>query len=276
MSGSRSNIIESMNFSDVLKEIDQGTQLLLDLDQTIMQTKTAVGGDAWFEKLIAYAVSVVPDKAEAIATVIAIYHEVQHHVHAIAIEEYVPVLIKNLQNQGIRIIAITARDMCLAEATFRQLNKIDVDFSSAQDVDGGLKLEIGKPAEVYLHKGIIFCSGQPKGDCYAAYLKLMSDHPEKIIMVDDKRKHLESVAAIAAKNDIAFIGYRYGYLDKQVNEFDLALAHQELMVLEERLPEPVKGQIHQLRIPRHCSLIVSADELFVDSKEQELRRAKKM
>src|SRR5688572_26094973 len=84
MSDSRSCIVESVCFSDILRVVRQGTQLLLDLDQTVMQTKTAVGGDAWFEKLITYAVTIVPDKADAIATVIAIYHEVQHHVHAIA------------------------------------------------------------------------------------------------------------------------------------------------------------------------------------------------
>lgn len=57
--------------------------------------------------------------------------------------------------------------------------------------------------------GILFTCNLPKGDVLKAFLQYAGLSPKKIIFIDDKRKHLESVEAFSKDAGILFLGFQY-------------------------------------------------------------------
>lgn len=57
--------------------------------------------------------------------------------------------------------------------------------------------------------GVVFASGVSKGDALTAFLAYAGLSPQKIIFIDDKKKHLESVEKVAKDLGIPFVGIEY-------------------------------------------------------------------
>ncbi|MBX9697334.1 MAG: DUF2608 domain-containing protein [Alphaproteobacteria bacterium] len=57
--------------------------------------------------------------------------------------------------------------------------------------------------------GVLFTCNLPKGDVLNAFLRYAGLSPKKIIFIDDKRKHLQSVEAFSKDAGILFEGFEY-------------------------------------------------------------------
>jgi hypothetical protein len=225
-------IKESSVFREVLKLIQYNSWLVLDLDNTVMEPRCELGSDQWFVELNKHACQLMPNnKEDAIALSVALYHEVQHHLKVKAIELNAIKMIKYVQAIGIPVIALTARGNVLKKTTKRQLQEIDINFDK-----------------------IIFCEGKNKGDCLKAYLKMQEQLPSHIVMVDDKRKHLEHVMHAIESLEIPFNGIRYGFLDDKVNQFNFASTHIQLEKIKHKLPSSTKMIIEKFQLTSNvCS-----------------------
>lgn len=245
----RSNIQESNAIRDLLALLLPGSWVVLDLDNTIVMHVDELGRDQWFGKMIEHACQIIPDNEIAIASVVAIYNEVQHHAELIAVEQEVVDIIKRLQANGRKVIGLTARGYELRDVTIAQLAKLGIDFKDQ----------------------IIFCNGGNKGAYLEAYLKDNKEAawPPHIVMVDDKGKHLEHVQAMAFRLGIAFDGLRYGFLDEVANNVDMHAAHGQLLNLQDKLSSSSLQIVEELRIAHHYSLFkapVKQDISKADSK----------
>ena len=242
------NIRDSQFMNAVLKHISFDSVLLLDLDNTVLESQIELGSDPWFVMLCNHAIKVIPDKDKAITMAIAIYHEIQQIVRAQAIEHSTIKIIYALQDIGIPVLAITARDRCLQPATVRQLRDIGVNLDAlgitkrSIDLDGDFASN-NKP---FYKDGIIYCGGKDKGKCFRAFLEDINGYPKHVVMVDDKQKHLEHVQEAVEDLGIRFDGIRYGFLDEKVAQFDFHQSHQQLECVKHRLPHETQYQIKLL------------------------------
>ncbi len=243
-------ILDSLSMRTILKHVSFDSVLLIDLDNTVIESQSELGSDQWFVQLCIHATTVVPDKEHAIAMVIALYHEVQKFIRAQAVEDVTVKIINTLQDIGIPVIAITARDQCLQQATIRQLADIGVHLSDNRIPRQALSIaETGRPCEQRLYEnGIIFCGGKDKGACFKAFLDATGFNPKHVVMADDKLKHLEHVKAVAESSNIRFNGIRYGYLDAKVAGFDIQEAHMQLAFIKHRLPSILHEHIQTLNV----------------------------
>ncbi len=73
----------------------------------------------------------------------------------------------------------------------------------------GQKLPPNSRAMPTFKSGIVFTSGSSKGRAFKAFLEYARIMPKKIIFIDDKKKHIESVEEIAKSHNIPFIGIEY-------------------------------------------------------------------
>lgn len=245
-----SQVLDSQSIRDILKLITHESWVILDLDNTVMESLLELGSDQWFTKLIEHACHHMPENTtSAVALVITIYQAVQHHIQTQAVEPEVVNLIKALQDVGIPVLALTARDHSLIETTFRQLDEIGIDFSKNQHGHRPT-VSLGnnpKNAATY-HGGIIFCNGNDKGECLSAFLEKCTKHPRHVVMVDDKQKHLSHVRTAVEALQIRFDGLRYGLLDTKVKNIDMKKAHAQLIHLKDKLPSPIQDAIDKLQI----------------------------
>ena len=232
-------IKEIKTIHEALKDISYDTWLILDLDNTVMESRLELGGDAWFSALLTHATQHVTDKEQATALVIAIYRTIQFYVRTKAVESDIVAVIKGLQDIGIPVIGLTARDYFLSKATVRQLADIDIDFSRTH-----LAPVYGSMYE----RGIIYCDGRHKGEAFKQFLDHCQSWPSHIVMLDDKKGHLHHVHEVVEPLGIRFTGARYGFLDEKVKQFDMEKSKIQLAHLKARLPKYAQEVIEQLQL----------------------------
>ncbi len=225
--------------NDALKRVSYNTWLVLDLDNTVMESSLELGGDQWFTSLLHHANLSEPDQELAFLSVISIYHAVQAHIRAKAVEPEIVTIINALQHIGIPVLGLTARDLSISHSTIRQLADIGIDFSNnpIEQVDGS-----------FYEQGIIFCSGGDKGAAFKRFLERCRNQPQHVVMLDDREKHLQHVKVAVEALGISFDGLRYGFLDAKVLQFDRQTASHQLAHLKERLPPTVQASIDRLHL----------------------------
>jgi hypothetical protein len=192
-----------------------------------------------------------PTRAEKSA-LFAIYDETQHFVRTSPVEPRIVSIIKTMQDIGIPVIGLTARAYSIRHQTLNQLADIGVDFSLNSIIPDD---------KLSCQGGIIFCNGGNKGDYLTSVFSKLRYIPHHVVMLDDKRKHLESVktalgaletelkeVANYSKLKLHFSGFRYGYLDKVGQQFSMEDANKQLAHIWNCLSSTVKKDIKNLKL----------------------------
>lgn len=242
-------IKEIKNFREALEDIHHDTWMILDLDNTVMTHRLEVGGDAWFSGLFNYLAQQKIDLSTALPWIMSVYNAMQHFIRTTAVEQQIVFIIKALQSIGIPVIGLTARGYSIKDQTLRQLDDIGIDFSKNTIVKNDHSSYAG---------GIIFCSGQNKGEKLKAFFSHIGYSPAHVCMLDDKKSHLEHVMHGLKPLGINFSGFRYGYLDEKVKQFDMNIANMQLAHLWQWLSSSVQENIINLKlIPHHLQGVLN-------------------
>lgn len=135
-------------------------------------------------------------------------------------------IISQLQSKGVKVLALTncftgrfGKIESMEDWRYNELKKHGYHFDFSWQalkpkIFTGLE-KIGKGLSAksssmpVFKSGIVFTSAASKGQALKAFLQYAGILPKKIIFVDDKRKHLESVEEIAKSHSIPFIGIEY-------------------------------------------------------------------
>ncbi len=230
---------EINSIHDALKYIryDNWPCLLLDLDNTVMESILELGSETWVDDLMKISYPSQWSKTTAFSNLIAIDQAIKQHVRVKPVEPKIVIVIKALQSIGFPVVALTARYECMRSATLKQLADIGIDFSknTLQRMDG-----------TFIQDGIIFCEGRNKGEALTPHLHHCIKQPKCIVMLDDRKKHLERVKPAVEALNIQFIGLRYGFTDNR--EWDKQKASFQLGILKPQLPAHIQQLIEQLKL----------------------------
>src|SRR5437667_9774476 len=112
-----SKLVKSQSIRDILNLTKFNTWVMLDLDNTVVESLFELGSDQWFSKLITYACENESKNTQSAAReneskntqsaaeqVIDLYTAVQHHLRMKTVEPIVVTLIKALQDIGVPVI----------------------------------------------------------------------------------------------------------------------------------------------------------------------------
>lgn len=189
-----SEIYEISTISEIEKWIIPDTLILFDLDNTIFESTDVISHANWFNDMS----HKYPNK---IAEILKRNWAATQKSDVKLIEVLTPKIIRKLQDEGVRVMALTSRNMVLLEATLRQVKSTGIDFSRTSPHKNS----------TYFHEGILFSDNNyPKGEALNAYLKDINFKPKRIILVDDLKKNLESVCRATGA-----IGLYYPLVDKK-------------------------------------------------------------
>ncbi|MEY3197119.1 MAG: hypothetical protein RLZZ59_487 [Pseudomonadota bacterium] len=127
-------------------------------------------------------------------------------------------IISHLQSKGIKALALTncftgrfGKIESMEDWRYNELKKHGYHFElSWQELQPKTFTELAKNSPMPVFKnGIVFTSAASKGEALKEFLQHAGITPHKIIFIDDKIKHLESVAEIAKSYNIQYIGIEY-------------------------------------------------------------------
>ncbi len=134
------------------------------------------------------------------------------------IEKSVPLLIKNLQSRGVKVIALTD---CMTGSLgvipklevwrIENLKSLGVDFSLSFPSIQSHRIDIPfskKKCPLY-EQGILFSGGHKKGDVLKAFLTESDFKPSKVIFIDDLSRNVDSVEFELKNMNIESRVYQY-------------------------------------------------------------------
>ncbi len=218
-------IRESEHLRDVSQHLCQDTILVLDLDRTLITSDVFYGSETWEVLVYKHLMSEGHPTRKAKKMSEAIWKRAQAKVTVRLIETCASRHIQEWQNQT-NVIGLTARDHTVIETTMKQLSSVDISFSTFNTRFQTTKL-IREETHSVFHQGIAFCGDAPKNEIL---FQLILDNdilslPKKIVMVDDRKHHLEMTRKNCHDYGIEFHGFRYNRCDNEYKN----ITQQELL-----------------------------------------------
>ena len=225
---------ETSSMATALSSAGPDTLVVLDIDNTLLQPVGYLGGDAWYEFLVQRAVREGLTRDAAIDRAMTAFNDAQYAIDVRAVEPATPALVKEAHARGARVIALTARTPDIAPRTLAQLDHIGVGFSVIAKPDIA-------PKGTRLDQGVLFVGDHlDKGEMLVALLRASRLQPKRVIFVDDKQRHAESVDRALAKAGIPCRSFRYGAADADVERFWRDVGDVRFLVDGQPSPETTK------------------------------------
>lgn len=232
MDGETSDLAEVT--ADVLQlseKTDRNNILVVfDIDNTLLAMEQGLGSDSWYEwqKSLSEEDICSPQYVgDRFAAQGALYFASAMR----PTQEDGADQVRAIQDQGLKVIALTSRGMDFQLQTFRELRRNNFRFSfSAIGPAGGyieafVPVENGRPS--LYEDGVFLTAGQHKGQMlYALLEKTGTRMPAVIVMVDDKQKNLDAIKETFSALDVPVHAWRYAGEDKNVREFNPEVANQ--------------------------------------------------
>jgi hypothetical protein len=222
----RSTIVETNSIIDILPYVAQpNTLVIFDIDNTLAAPHGYVGSDQFTTYLLQQYLAEGMNEQEALNEVLPIVFEATYYVHLFPLEKETLPVLHYLKEHNIPMIALTSRSIEIADRTHEQLAEAGIFLQAPPVFNRQIYCNYEVPA---LYKdNIIFCAKNDKGIVLMHIFEEFNYFPDKIVYVDDKISYIISLEKECLKNNIYFIGIRYGYSDQQVKNFDPTKAQKE-------------------------------------------------
>jgi hypothetical protein len=243
--GLSAKIVEVASFNELPGFLEKEMLVVLDIDNTILQTAQLLGSDQWFDhRMKEYQKSMSVEMA--FEKTFAEWLAIESLTKVKLVEDVTGGLIKKLQQEGVTIMALTTRSSDLRFCTFRQFQSLGIDLSVTSPSHGDFFFLNRQP--VLYRKGVLFTDGTNRGEALLKFLRKTHYSPKSILFINDKERQLKEVEEICKKMSIPFVGLRYSYLDRKVKEFDEKIARVQLEQIKSILSdEEAKEKLSQMR-----------------------------
>lgn len=213
-------IVEVAHFSEIRSHVDKNTLVLLDIDDTLLIPTQMLGCDEWFQYRYnehkALGVSLALEKT------LAEWEAIRHLTKMEIVEMGTDEIVRELQ-QEFSVMGLTTQGLALATRTSQQLKENSLDLSLSAPSGEDHCVSIGGHAVLY-RKGILFTSGQAKGESLFKLCEKIGIEPARIVFINDKKEHLQDIETAAQRRGVEFIGLRYGFSDERKKAFDPKIA----------------------------------------------------
>ena len=210
---------------------EKNVLVFLDLDNTLLAMKKPLGSDQWFtwqSKLLGDNKN--PESKFKVSkdfyTLLNITQELFLNGGMRPVEDKTIAFVKKLQKDGHKVVILTSRGGNNMEATLRELNKNNLDFSKSSLGKGSKEffLPYGKDSKkkqrkVLFTKGVFMTAGLHKGEMTQVLMKKYNTTSPCIVHVDDHAKHTTRVQETYKNLKTKAFTFRYGAEDKLVKKF---------------------------------------------------------
>jgi hypothetical protein len=223
-------IYESDRMQDILSHVHFGTMVVIDIDNTLIESSMHLGSAQWRTYIRNKAASLGYDAAASELILDKFWMFAQHFVPVRLVDPAILSVIDQLklEHPGIIIVALSAREPSEMEHTRRQLDSVGVVL-----LNGSFRQHFALPAphhSIY-HKGVIYCGDNKKSEALFAFFQALKYYPKRVIFVDDKLSQVQEVEKFLEQKNIEFIGIRFSAADQRVKAFDPEIAELQFSQL---------------------------------------------
>ncbi len=226
------SVREIDQFVQASAQIGEGTVVVTDLDNTLIEPKQTIGSAQWYDYLVGNKMREGRTPAQAVNEALSLWVRVQLRTDVLPVEPAIPSFIRGWQDSGAFVIGLTARPTSLVDTTERQLESVGIDLKRHSLFEREVRLPFKRNDALYAN-GVIYAGPElNKGGVLAAFFERIGIRPKKVVFIDDMMKNVKNVERAAKKAGFTFAGLRYGGADARVKTFDAVLADKQLQYFE--------------------------------------------
>jgi FMN phosphatase YigB (HAD superfamily) len=217
----QTGIRTSSEMLTVLEQCCPGTLVVFDLDNTLIEPVGQLGSDQWFYHLCDLGKKRGMSESESIAWAMKRFNEEQKRIAVHSVDPTSPAVLAELHRRGLSYFGLTARDIAAAQQTRQQLTAAGFDLSQGFVFNHGEALSPGLDYQA----GIFYNgeTGLSKGAALVKILKASGPLPRRVIFVDDKEKHVQTVDSALRELGIEHLCLRFSRADAKVAALPEAL-----------------------------------------------------
>jgi len=223
--------------------------VIFDVDETLLMSSDILlrpcGKRCLTGLMVTYNQKLHPIKRDYLASQVLLQREAR------TVEPLAPSFIQKLQSQNIKVMALTAMPTksfgaipCMVQWRVEELQKLGYDFSTTFPEHPNLTFA-GNAFPVVFKHGILCSADTPKGEALVTFLHKIEWFPERVIFIDNRHSHLESVDNSLQELEIPHTGYHYlaaydvpGELDEKVIDLQInTLIEKEVWLSDEEARE---------------------------------------
>lgn len=229
-------IIESNEIISILNHVTEDSLVLFNITGTLYEPATTLADNQWRLYFAERVKKLANDQDAGQKLIDKIKNEIVVNIPKKAVEETTPLLIANLQKQKVPVLGITQKYMSTSyadnfgEITYNHLLNLGIDLEKTLSFLNVTRNE-GDDSFSFGY-GMIFSNKKPVGPALLSFLKLLSNRPSKIVMVDNAHESLANAEAALESTGIEFKGIRYGLSDIRKKNFDPALGTLEFFAFK--------------------------------------------
>ncbi|MBL7480574.1 DUF2608 domain-containing protein [Legionella bononiensis] len=228
-------VIQHDDMVHILSHAKPGSLVILDLDDTVGRVPQTIGLDAWFRFRMQQFINDGHDTEEALQRAIVIYNLAQlNSTHMIQVDSKINIAeqINSLKDNGVKVIALTARNGALRDKTLELLQTLGVSFSEGVLKDGSFSFD-GKMIEI--KDGVIFSDGRNKGLCLEQvieqnYFVIPFESFIEVDFVDDSKRNCDFVAESSTRLKQPVRVWHYTYAECYL---EFGVSHKERAYVQE-------------------------------------------
>ena len=215
-------VVSSPTIETLIQKEEGSFWLVLDLDNTIFESKEAFGHRHWFDDHYAEELKNGLTSEEAIAKLYPLWVEAQKVNHVQPVEEKLITWIKELQNKEILVLVLTSRQPILSPDTERQLLSLGIDMRKTAP-QGQLR-SYSYPAAY--KNGVIYAHElNQKEEVFTDFLKDNQLTPTKIFLVDHRLQNAEAIEKTLANQGIEVVALHYTAIQQREPVYQSTLAN---------------------------------------------------
>lgn len=210
------NIKKNLEISDIIQSVPEGALLMLDIDDTVLRSRTRLGSEDYLHHRIDSLMAKGMNTFAATKHADILYNKIQKASPPalLADERYsFSTFIETLVNKKrASIIGLTARQTDLAAFTVKQLEDLNIHFSKQVLEDGRVSV---LAQTVTIQNGIIFTGGVDKGkslDVAQTHFKPGLANFAHIVFVDDRPSNCLAVSEYLSELGLSHTVYHYPYV----------------------------------------------------------------
>ncbi len=197
-------LIEQYGTSEVL--------LVLDIDNTLLTSSVDLGGDVWYQWQRG-ELDIKPTEDQKVDCLFEDAIGLLYELNPMKLTDHrIAKLIKNWQEQGLTLFALTSRHPKYRAATERELVRNGLDLTKTALKPFGLELPVMRvklDREMSYMKGIMMTTGMNKGVMLKYLLSETGRSFKAIVFVDDSEKNISNLNTTFSDCDVDMNIFHY-------------------------------------------------------------------